>query len=409
MVLHVLRGAEVHGVVGAHEDRVSGEPDQLVGGQIDRHDAAAVETDGWHIGDPLEWEGGEIVTVRVSVERHVEIRAGVRAHRDEADVERRAWCVQELGGFARQVCPDDGGGQPGVRLHPLGDPMAEIDQLRVRRAWLPCLGDGSPTSRRHRIGVIESADGRAQGDDHGRGDADDRSARRVRPRPRRALERRPRVRVPVAVAARPRPRRDDAAPRHPATAVVHGRRRAATSAASAREVLGDDVSVTWNDGTPPSRLPIEFLARFRQPRPARAAVDVERVLWDADVIAEQWPTVPYESVIDSDDGVAAWLVSVATYGFCIVEGTPATVEASQQLIRRVGYIRETIFGGFWDFQADLAEGRHRVHEPRAAPAHRRHVLPRRARAPAPPLPRLRRHGRRVDDGRRVPDRRRAAT
>ena len=47
--------------------------------------------------------------------------------------------------------------------------------------------------------------------------------------------------------------------------------------------------------------------------------------------------------------------SVAGYGFCIVEGTPATVEASEQLIRRVGYIRETIFGGFWDFQADLSK------------------------------------------------------
>ena len=104
-------------------------PTKLVGGQVDRHDAAAVETDGRHIGDPLEREGGEIVTVRVPVERHVEIRAGVRAHRDEADVERGAWCVQVLGGFARQVCPDDGGGQPGIRLHPLGDPMAEIDQL----------------------------------------------------------------------------------------------------------------------------------------------------------------------------------------------------------------------------------------------------------------------------------------
>ena len=74
----------------------------------------------------------------------------------------------------------------------------------------------------------------------------------------------------------------DAAPGHPATAAVHGRASPPTCAGSARRSLGDDVSVTWGDDTPPSRLPIEFLARFRQPRPARAAVDVERVLWDAD-------------------------------------------------------------------------------------------------------------------------------
>jgi trimethyllysine dioxygenase len=123
----------------------------------------------------------------------------------------------------------------------------------------------------------------------------------------------------------------------------------------AAQIVGNDVSVTWGDDEPPSVLPIEFLARFRRPRPARTAVDVERVLWDGTLIAEQWPTVPYESVIDSDDGVADWLRRVAVYGFCIVEGTPVTVEASQDLIRRVGYIRETIFGGFWDFQADLSK------------------------------------------------------
>jgi trimethyllysine dioxygenase len=120
-------------------------------------------------------------------------------------------------------------------------------------------------------------------------------------------------------------------------------------------IVDDVVSVTWVDETPPSRLPIDFLVRFRQPRPARAAVDIERVLWDGVLIDEQWPTVAYRSVIDGDDGVAEWLSRVAIYGFCIVEGTPVTVEASQELIRRVGYIRETIFGGFWDFQADLSK------------------------------------------------------
>jgi trimethyllysine dioxygenase len=124
---------------------------------------------------------------------------------------------------------------------------------------------------------------------------------------------------------------------------------------AAARIDGNDVEVTWVDDTPPSKLPIEFLARFRQPRPARAAVEVDRVLWDGALIADQWPTVAYRSVIDGDDGIAEWLGQVATYGFCIVEGTPVTVDASQELIRRVGYIRETIFGGFWDFQADLSK------------------------------------------------------
>jgi trimethyllysine dioxygenase len=57
----------------------------------------------------------------------------------------------------------------------------------------------------------------------------------------------------------------------------------------------------------------------------------------------------------SDDGVRDWLTTVATYGFAIVTDTPPTPEATDRLIRRVGYVRETIFGGFWEFTADLSK------------------------------------------------------
>ncbi|HEY5662884.1 MAG TPA: TauD/TfdA family dioxygenase [Ilumatobacter sp.] len=122
-----------------------------------------------------------------------------------------------------------------------------------------------------------------------------------------------------------------------------------------RVVDGRDVEVTWHDGTPASRLPIEFLHAFREP--GRAVIDVpaERVLWDADTIAARWPTVAYDDVMADDDGVARWLELVAVYGFGIAVGTPPTLAATEALIRRVGYVRETIFGGFWHFQADLSK------------------------------------------------------
>ena len=73
------------------------------------------------------------------------------------------------------------------------------------------------------------------------------------------------------------------------------------------------------------------------------------------MILEQWPVVEYAAVMDGDEGVDAWMRQVAIYGFCIVTGTPATTEATEMLVRRAGYVRETIFGGFWDFQADLSK------------------------------------------------------
>ena len=118
---------------------------------------------------------------------------------------------------------------------------------------------------------------------------------------------------------------------------------------------GEHVEVTWNDGTPASRLPLTFLGSFRQPAAVVLEPAAERVLWDAEAIDEQWPTIDHGEVMAGDDGVSRWLDLVATYGFAMVEGTPPTVEATRALIERVAYLRNTIFGAMWDFQADLSK------------------------------------------------------
>jgi trimethyllysine dioxygenase len=115
----------------------------------------------------------------------------------------------------------------------------------------------------------------------------------------------------------------------------------------------DWLEVTWDVLEPASRLPVQFLAKYRLPRPARGTVDVPVTLWNASSITT--PTVPYDAVIASDAGLSLWLSRTLQYGFCIVEGTPATAAATEELLRRVSYIRETIFGGFWEFQADMSK------------------------------------------------------
>ncbi len=114
------------------------------------------------------------------------------------------------------------------------------------------------------------------------------------------------------------------------------------------------VTICWSDpGQPASVLPVAFLHTYRDG--AADDLPTERVLWDGASILEQWPVVAYGDVIDDDSAVADWLQLVDRFGFCIVAGTPTTVEATEQLARRIGYVRETIFGGMWDFQADLAK------------------------------------------------------
>ncbi|MGZ4790685.1 MAG: trimethyllysine dioxygenase [Ilumatobacteraceae bacterium] len=125
----------------------------------------------------------------------------------------------------------------------------------------------------------------------------------------------------------------------------------------ATSVVADNgvARLTWLGGTETSEVPVDFLRRFRTPQVARIAPAPGPVVWDAAAIAELPVRVAFDSVMQNDDGVRHWLTTVATYGFAIVTGTPTTTAATEDLIRRVGYVRETIFGGFWEFTADLSK------------------------------------------------------
>jgi trimethyllysine dioxygenase len=114
-----------------------------------------------------------------------------------------------------------------------------------------------------------------------------------------------------------------------------------------------DLVVAWDVLEPPSRVPVSFLRAHRLARAARGMLDLPVTLWNASSI--NTPTVAFDDVMKTDGGVAQWLGRTLQYGFCIVEGTPATAEDSEALIRRVGYVRETVFGGFWEFQPDLSK------------------------------------------------------
>ena len=113
--------------------------------------------------------------------------------------------------------------------------------------------------------------------------------------------------------------------------------------------------IHWQGNAEVSEVPLDFLHRFRSPTPARIAAAPHPVLWDGSTIADAPLDIAYELVMDSAEGVRQWLSIVATYGFALVTDTPATAEATEGLIRRVGYVRETIFGGFWQFTDDLAK------------------------------------------------------
>lgn len=82
---------------------------------------------------------------------------------------------------------------------------------------------------------------------------------------------------------------------------------------------------------------------------------IEKVLWGKG-IGSAPPTVKFDEVMNSDEGVLKWLTKLAQYGFAFVSGVPPTPTDTEALIRRIAFIRETHYGGFWDFTSDLAHG-----------------------------------------------------
>lgn len=117
---------------------------------------------------------------------------------------------------------------------------------------------------------------------------------------------------------------------------------------------GDDLIVTWDVLEPESRLPVSFLRSYRQPRVPRASLDLPVTMWTGAALSP--PTVSYNDVMRSDAGVAQWLGRTAQFGFCIVDGTPPTAGATEELLRRAAYVRTTRWGSFWESSGDLAMG-----------------------------------------------------
>jgi len=113
--------------------------------------------------------------------------------------------------------------------------------------------------------------------------------------------------------------------------------------------------VSWNDGSVDSVLPLDFLHRHRHPQTATTRIDTAITLWDASSISAALPAVSYDAVMNDDAAVGEWLGKTFEFGFCIAAGTPPDATATEALLRRIGYVRETIFGGMWEFTADLTK------------------------------------------------------
>ncbi|KAH6616520.1 hypothetical protein C7974DRAFT_318422 [Boeremia exigua] len=119
-------------------------------------------------------------------------------------------------------------------------------------------------------------------------------------------------------------------------------------------VIEGTINVNWSDG---------HKSTYGQSSLCDATTDFERrsivrqglltpKLWDS-TIASEPPIVPYAEA--PEKRLRAVLSAIRRDGFCYVDNTPSdTPEATEALLRSIAFIRETHYGGFYDFTADLA-------------------------------------------------------
>ncbi|KAK2590187.1 hypothetical protein QQS21_012138 [Conoideocrella luteorostrata] len=79
--------------------------------------------------------------------------------------------------------------------------------------------------------------------------------------------------------------------------------------------------------------------------------------WNSQSIASNPPEVTYKAAMSKNDskGMADLTNKIREYGLCFVTNTPKTPEATNELLETIGPVRNTHYGGFYDFVPDLAK------------------------------------------------------
>ena len=108
------------------------------------------------------------------------------------------------------------------------------------------------------------------------------------------------------------------------------------------------VFIKWDDQSE-SSLSFELLQTMSVPSlPQSYALNLTNV-WNSSNEIKDFPEITYQELM-SDGGIKTWLNHIQRIGFVIVTETPETPEATKELMERMAYIRNSIFGGFsvWD-------------------------------------------------------------
>ncbi|KAF4449804.1 hypothetical protein F53441_6999 [Fusarium austroafricanum] len=122
------------------------------------------------------------------------------------------------------------------------------------------------------------------------------------------------------------------------------------------EMAKDELFVEWSDNHK-SQHPWPYLySWFQKGFVKEFGKDHTAELWDSS-IGNSPPQVPYDAFfLDGGWKALSQLTrNILVHGFCFVKNAPAYPESTQDLLARLGPVRTTHYGGFYDFTPNLAK------------------------------------------------------
>lgn len=120
-------------------------------------------------------------------------------------------------------------------------------------------------------------------------------------------------------------------------------------------VEDDQLVLVWPGGHV-SKYSLSWLAENSY-EGRKEVTEQQRVLWNANIYKNAGISAArWDKFMSCDNELKKFLQNYLLYGVAFVDGVPATVEATEEVTRRVSLIRETTYGRMWSFTSDFSRG-----------------------------------------------------
>ena len=112
---------------------------------------------------------------------------------------------------------------------------------------------------------------------------------------------------------------------------------------------GSCIDVQWPDLEGTVRYSASFLERFATPRNSLASW--KRAPWDATSVAPNDCFLEWQDFVHAG-GLKPLMARLTEFGFAVMRNCPTNFDTISRIANTIGYVRQTIFGGMWEFEAD---------------------------------------------------------